>query len=399
LERLLQSQGHDVAFLAMQHEDNLASEWQSYWPAGVEYRGTAGRLSQARLFRRSVWSFEAARAAQRLLDDFRPDLMHVHSIHHHLTLSVVDAAVKRQVPVVWTLHDYRTVCPATHLLRGGVVCERCAGGAFVHCVVGRCKDGTVARSLAAAAESYLVRAKGLLGAIDCFVAPSAFLARKVLQMGLPARRVAVLRNFWEPGEEPRCGEAVEASRAGVLFVGRLSKEKGVRVLVSALARCRGVPLRVVGDGPERAGLERCADGLNVRAEFLGWLPGNEVRRELRRAAVLCVPSVWFENAPLVVLEAMAERTPVVVSDIGGLGELVDGGRAGWLARVGDPDSVAASVARVLTDAPAAQAKADIALSRLEEVYSAERYLQEVKGIYRNVAARAGRAASGGDETG
>jgi glycosyltransferase involved in cell wall biosynthesis len=333
LETLLRDAGHSVAFLAMTHPDNIASPWQEYWPRNVDF-DQAGVAHAPRLLAASLWSLRAQHCMDRLMADFCPDVVHVHSVHHHLTLSVVRAAERRGVPVLWTLHDYRTVCPATHLLRRNSICERCRNRAFLHCVVGRCKDGSLARSAAAALESSLSIVRRTLEGVDCFVAPSCFLARKVLSMGLPARRVEVMRNFLPRGRL-RSLPSRDQPRQGALYVGRLSREKGVDVLVRAWAGRWDVPLTIAGEGPLRGDLLRLAASVDGDVRFLGWLEHDDVRRHLQRCAVLCVPSACYENAPLIALEAMAEGAPVLVSDIGGLPEVVGHGGRGWIARAGD----------------------------------------------------------------
>ena len=372
----LRARGHEVALFSMRHPQNEPSPWQGYWVDNVEYRGEIGMRGRAAAFWRSTYSFAARRRLGELLRDFRPDVVHLHNVRHHLTLSVVDAAVAARVPLVWTLHDYRNTCPATHLLRGHQTCERCAGGRFWHGAAGRCKSGSLPRSLAVVSESYVAAWRGTLGKIDCYIAPSRFLAAKVTEMGLPVRRLEVL-----PNPVPVLPEPPAARRSGVLYVGRLSAEKGVGLLLSAAAGLADVPVRLVGSGPDEARLRHMADDLGLHVSFEGWVDAGAVLAHMAAAALLCVPSVWFENCPTVVLEAMSLGLPVVASECGGLTELLDGGACGRLFAPGDAAALRRTLAEALADEAgtatlAARARARVTrrhdeasfYSRLEQIY-------------------------------
>lgn len=364
----------------MRHPDNLPSVWSEYWAPHVEYRGVLSVRDRVHAAWRGIHSAEAARGMNRLLRDFRPDVVHFHSVQHHLTLAVVDACLSAHLPTVWTLHDYRAVCPASALLRNGEVCERCAGGRYWHCVSGRCKSGELSRSAAGAAESYLTQMRGALSKIDCYVAPSRFLGSKVLDMGLRARRMEIV-----PNPAPATASALAgADRSGLLYVGRLSPEKGVDVLIRALTGCSDVRLRVVGDGPEEQLLRELARQVKANVAFDGWASSAAVREHMAAAGLLCVPSVWYENCPGVVLEAMSAGLPVVASDIGGLAELLGDGRAGWLAPAADVGAWRRVIAGALGDEARTAEQAARALSRVQSRHDPQAFIERVERIYESL---------------
>jgi len=365
----------------MHHPQNLPSRWSQYWAPYAEYRGNLAGLGRLRAGWRSIYSAESRRQMNRLLKDFAPDIVHFHSVHHHLTLSAVEACLTASLPVVWTLHDYRTVCPATSLLRRDELCERCAGGHFWHGAVGRCKSGELPRSLAAVVESYAARVRGTLAAVECYVAPSRFLARKVVAMGLPARRLEIVPN--PVHREALPVESVD--RRGLLYVGRLSAEKGVGALIEAVADLEDAPLRVVGDGPETDRLAALATRLDAKVVFDGWRDAAEIEASMSAAELLCVPSIWYENCPGVVLEAMATGLPVVASDLGGLSELLDGGKAGWLAPAGDHRAWREMIREALTDRARTAQQAARALERVRSRHDPEVFIERIEAIYRSLA--------------
>ena len=376
----LERRGHDVAVFSMQHPKNLPSRWSEYWVPYVEYRGELSMADRLRAGWRSAHSAESGRNMARLLADFEPDVVHFHSVQHHLTLAAVEACVSARIPVVWTLHDYRTVCPATSLLRAAEVCERCAGGRFWHGVVGRCKSGEVTRSLAGAVESYVTRLRGTLGRVDCYVAPSRFLAHKVVEMGLPARRMEIVPNAVYGGAAP----VDEGDRRGLLYVGRLSVEKGVDCLIGAVAGLKNAPLRVVGDGPELERLSTLADSLGVDVSFEGWADATGVRARMDESELLCVPSVWYENCPGVVLEAMIAGLPIIASDTGGLTELLEEGQAGWLAPPGDSSAWRRVISEALGNNARTARQATRALARVRVRHDPESFIQRIENIYRSL---------------
>jgi glycosyltransferase involved in cell wall biosynthesis len=385
LEQSLMSAGHEVAVFAMQHPLNQPSPWQRYWPENVEYEGRLGVAASARAALTSTYSRDVARRLRRLLAEFRPDVAHLHSVHHHLTVSVVDGLWHAGVPVVWTLHDYRVVCPATHLLRDDRPCTLCAGGRYWNCALHGCKGASRLRSVSASVESYLSTLRGVYrDRVARFIAPSSFLARTVAWMGIPGSKVAVIPN---PLSVADWILDKTGPRRGGLYVGRLSREKGVAALLRAHARAGSGELRVIGDGPEAEELRLLATSLGTAVRFDGWQDGHAIREALGSAAVLCVPSTWYENCPTVVLEALAMKTPVMASKLGGLTELLDDGRCGVLVPPGDERAWAAALRAAFSEPEALVEKTAAGRKRVLERHDPARYLLRLEAIYARAISR------------
>jgi glycosyltransferase involved in cell wall biosynthesis len=386
LEESLKAAGHEVAVFAMQHAQNQPSPWQEYWPENVEYGERLGLVASARAAVRSMYSMDVARRLRTLLATFRPDVAHLHSVHHHLTVSVVDALWDAGVPAVWTLHDYRVVCPATHLLRDEEPCTLCRGGRYWHCMIHGCKGASRMRSFSASVESYLSTSRGVYrDRVARFIAPSKFLARTVVCMGIPATDVTVIPN---PLAAADWSHDTTVARGGALYVGRLSREKGVDGLLRAHARAGLGELRIIGDGPEGERLRLLAARLGTPVRFGGWLDGGAVREAIDSAAVLCVPSTWYENCPTVILEALAMRTPVMASKLGGLTELLDDGRCGILVAPGDERAWAAALHAALSEPEALVEKTDAGRKRVLERHDPAQYLRRLEGVYDAAVSRA-----------
>ena len=335
---LFRERGWDCADFAVDHPDNEPSQWRDYFPAPFAPRaGVAGLASLPRFFH----SREAGEKFARLIDDFRPDVIHAHGIYHHLTNAILAPARQRGVPIVYTLHDYKLICPAYHFYtpQNGV-CERCRGGRQWRCLTNRCTQGPLAMDALYALEGWIQWHGGALrSAVARFVGPCRFIVDKFAEHGFPREKLRYVPNFFESADDaPAAADEVAALRQArgrhILYFGRLSPEKGVDVLIDAAAAANA-PLTIVGDGPQRDALERQARALGARCLFTGHLKGAALWAEVEAATAVALPSLWYEIAPKSVLEAQARGKPVVTTRIGGLPELVEDGENGLLVEPGD----------------------------------------------------------------
>jgi len=316
---LMKAAGHEVAVFACDHPDNLESPYRPYFPRYVDYF-RAGFLEKAGAALRIVRSGEAKAKFGRLLDDFKPDVVHAHNIYAQLSFSILEAARERGVRVVMTAHDYKLVCPNYLMLDHGKPCEKCLGHRYHHCLAAACHKEDRLYSAINTVEAYFNHWTDKVGALAQVLCPSAFMMGK-LASGLPTGKLRLVRNPIEVKPE--------GGRDGgyFLYAGRLSPEKGVWELVRAF-RETGLPLKVAGTGPMEAALRRQAEG--CRVELLGHLEGERLEEVYRGAKACLVPSQWYENAPLAVLEPMAYGKPVLAAAIGGIPELVTEGVTGRL---------------------------------------------------------------------
>lgn len=352
LSDLLRSHGHDVDFFAMRHPRNLPSAQSSYFVSHIEYRNTTWFRKLRWLPRtigKTVYSFESKRRLRALVRARRPDVAHVHLISHQISPSILDVLRDERIPTVQTVHEYKLVCPSYHLYLHDrhEICERCLGGRYYHAVLQRCLHGSLAGSGLAAAAQYIHRGLKLYEKnIDLFLAPSQFLADKLVEGGLPPDKIRV-RPLWIDYEtyEPRYEPGPY-----LMFFGRLSPEKGLMTLLRAMAEMPDVPLRVVGEGPERPVLGEWIRSRGLtNVTFEGFQDGARLRELIRGGALTVLPSLWYENSPLAVYESHASGKPVVASRIGGIPELVDDGATGYLVDPGDVRQLVARIRSLLSD--------------------------------------------------
>ncbi|MDY6913839.1 MAG: glycosyltransferase family 4 protein [Planctomycetota bacterium] len=367
--RLLKAHGHQVA---------------SYTRTNAELMrlGLAGRL---RLAWNSAWSRQAYRAVQAEIRRFGPDLMHVHNTWMMLSPSIFAAAKELGVATVLTAHNYRLACPTGQFLRNGRVCEDCLGKRPWRAVVHRCYRDSILASWLVYRMSQTNRQRGTFRRdVDAIIALTGFAKEKLAAAGIPHGRIHVKPNFIE---DPLEGRKPSPAGDGAVFIGRLSKEKGLSILLAAWAGI-DYPLTVVGDGPLRQELEAAAPP-NVR--FLGWVDRKDVLGLVAQAGFAVLPSQWYEGFPCTLVECMAMGRAVVASRLGAMAEIVADGRTGLLFEPGDPGDLRAKVESLIHQDGSAERMGHQARKDYLENYTAEKNYETLMSIYRS-AAGGGRLA-------
>lgn len=396
----LERMGHEVAYFSMRHPDNLPCRWDKYFVTQREYNNVKNPLKAARDGMALIYSPEAKRNFQALCEEFRPDVVHLNNVHRQITLSILDAPYLREnkVPVFYTAHDYVTVCPGYLMLDGdGRVCDACLeDGRYRHCIERRCVKGSRAKSALAAMEASFNRAHKSNRRIDRVIAPSRFMRSKLIEGGWPEGKVVFLQNFADDAILDRAAnagaDATDRENPYLLFFGRLSVEKGVDTLLRAFdAALPNLPqdmrLVVVGDGPDSADFKALASSLGCasRIEFAGYQTGGALQAYVERASLAIASSRCRENMPYSIVEAFAAGTPVVGTDIGGIPELVDEGKTGFICDPGDVQSMADAISRGVSaflEQPAYARLQQDCRSYVMENCSREKFMSDLVNLYK-----------------
>jgi len=382
---LFRERGWACADFAVDHPDNEPSDWSGYFPAPFAPRGGVAALASLPRF---FHSREAGENFARLIDDFRPDVIHVHGIYHHLTNAILAPARQRGVPIVYTLHDYKLICPAYHFYtpQNGV-CERCRGGQQWRCLTNRCTQGPLAMDALYALDGWIQWHGGALrSAVSRFVGPCRFIVDKFAEHGFDREKLRYVPNFFESADDaPVAADDVAALRDArgrhILYFGRLSPEKGIDVLIDAAAAA-DAPLTIVGDGPQRDALERQARALGARCLFTGHLKGAALWAQVEAATAVALPSLWYEIAPKSVLEAQARGKPVIASRIGGLPELVEHDENGLIVTPGDRQELAGALRLALAmDERSLAAMGAKGREQATTRFTRDRYFREMTALY------------------
>lgn len=339
--KLLADSGWDVVPFAMKHPQNLPSPWSEYFVDEIEYGDDYSFLEKAARIPKVIYSFEARRKIRNLIRVARPDIAHAHNVYHHISPSIFGALKEEGIPTILTLHDLKLACPAYKMLAHDGVCERCKGGRIWNVVTHKCVKDSYALSGTIALETLVHRALQLYSRnVDRFIVPSRFYLEKFVEWGWDRDRFTYIPNFVDTERftpDPTPGKAF-------VYVGRLGHEKGLKTLIKAAALA-AVPLRIIGTGPEEEALRALSEKTGGHVEFLGYLAGEKLQQAIKSGRALVLPSEWYENAPISILEAYAVGRPVIGAKIGGIPELIRSGETGDTFKTGDTESLAETLRR------------------------------------------------------
>jgi glycosyltransferase involved in cell wall biosynthesis len=383
LADLLRSKGDEVIHFAMKHPQNVESEFENKFVDHIDFGDSfraGGLMSRLRAFRRSLYSDEARAKFASLLEATHPDIVHLQNFRRHLTFSIVEEARSRNIPVVFTAHDYDPICPNSLLLAHGKVCTACGGRNFHKAAFIRCKENSVMGSLAIALEGTYTRLKGFYDLIEIIITPSRFAADQLINGGFDPARVEVINNFVNvAGYQPCYG-----GRDFFNF-GRLVIEKGIDHLIEAAARFKTARVLIAGDGPRRTVLESLAGALGAQnVEFLGYVDRDRLHERVAQAQALVMPSIWYENFPYSILEAFALGKPVIASDIGGIPETVVDGETGLLFEPGNARELAEKMKYLVANPEKAATMGRNARRRVENEFDSETHYRKLMAVYKSL---------------
>ena len=325
VRELLRSHGHETAVFSMRHPENMRTEWEKYFPSEVRFHAGSG---SCRAVGRMLGDRETGKRFNALLDDFRPEVVHLNNVHSYLSPSIGEIAHRRGIRVVWTLHDYKLLCPRYDCMRNGTEpCEECYGDKRGVLRYGCMKDSRIA-SMLAYAEARTWSRERIESFTDAYICPSRFMAEKMAQGGFSPKKIKVLRNFVHASQ---CRRDAYDKGDYYCYLGRLSPEKGLRKLIEA-ANTLPYRLTVIGTGPMS---EKLRGMSRPNIEYVGYREWEDIRELVGKARFCVVPSEWYENSPLSVIEALCLGTPVLGARIGGIPELIDEGENGMTFVSGD----------------------------------------------------------------
>ncbi|MBI1387559.1 MAG: glycosyltransferase [bacterium] len=371
---LLESRGHEVRLLLGENASIEASHIWGKFTGCVE----------------GIWSRRSYRAALHAIEEFRPDVIHVHNTFVALSPSVMWAARRCGVPLVMTLHNYRLVCAATVLTRGGATCQLCIGRLPWPALLHQCRfKNSRLIGLAIVLNQLVHRALGTWRrTVDATIVLSEFARSIMIRSGLPAERVYVKPNFTEPHEALRAPESQRMNR--FVFIGGLDRNKGVDLLIEAwiLASPPGWSLILIGEGPEGEWL-RDATRERGDIEWRGRLDHDDALREASSSRFLVLPSRSYEGCPMTVLEAFSLGVPVIVPHHGPFPDLVDEGRNALPFTPNDAASLAETLKRATRmNADERRLMSEAALEAYQDRFAEEANYQQLMAIYQAAIQRA-----------
>lgn len=370
--------GEDVVF---ENEVSLLNmynhEVETYTQHNQEIDMETG-IAKARLFINTIWNHRIAQDFEQVLNRFRPDVVHFVNTFPKISPAAYYKCQEKGIPVVQTVQNYRLICPSAVLLRDGHICEDCIGKVPLPGIWHACYRGSRLQTSAVASLLVFHRLYGTWqNAVNKYIAATDFSRLKLIQGGLPSSKISVIPNFLVEAPSP-----VDALGTYVLFVGRVSTEKGVRTLVEAWNHLSDIPLKLIGGGPLLDEIKFTSGKSNSLIEFMGHQPKQTVIDLMKGSRFLIFPSEWYEGFPMTIVEAFACGIPVVTSRLGGMEEIVTDGVTGLHFTPGSSSDLMKKVRQLWQDPAKCMEMGQSARREFEEDYTANANYEKIMSVYR-----------------
>jgi len=376
---LLRSHGHQVFFWGMHHPENPEYPNADLFVDNLDLNRSSGIKEQLIVAGKLLYSLESKKKVSALIEKIgRPDIVHLHNFAHQISPSILHVLKKNGIPVVMTMHDYKLVCAPYTLLSHGKVCERCKNGRFINCLKQKCVKNSKIKSFLNTLEMYLHHhVLKIYDLIDVYISPSAFLKEKTTEMGFK-NKIVHIPNFVKTDIYTPAYDWTEKS---IYYLGRLSPEKGIHTLVEAV-KGLNITLKIIGDGPSRQTIEHKINDEKIsNIQLLGYMHDDRLRNEMSKSMFMVIPSEWYENNPMSVIESFALGKPVVGARIGGIPELVKENKTGLTYEPGNIPDLSAKINDMLSDKNRIKFFGQNARAYVEKELSAETHYERLMETY------------------
>lgn len=373
----LRGHGIDVAEFSMRDSRNRQSDYEQYFVSNVDYE-TNKLAEKIRFGFNIIYSIEAKKNISKLLDDYNPDLVHLHIFQHQLSPSILPEIKKRNIPIVYTAHDLKKICPNYKMLSKGHVCEECLGHRYYKCVENKCVKDSYVKSAICCLEAYIHLWLRYYDLVDIIITPSMFFRNKLIEFGFPAKKVIYVPNFIDEEQfKPHYD-----NEGYFIYFGRLSEEKGVLTLVDAMKRIRRGKLVIVGTGPLGDLIKSKIKFLGLNnVELVGFQTGAALKNYVSNSMFSVMPSEWYENGPISLLESFAMGKPVVGADIGGIPEHIAHNRDGLIFESKNSEDLAKKINTLLNDPEKLKTMAIAARKKAMDFYAKEKHIKTIIMLY------------------
>lgn len=385
----LQQNAHQIEFFSMHHPQNKENyEYSKYFVDHVEFSNLGKEYSfidKLKIAKNFIYNHKSALLFDRFLTDFKPDIIHCHGIAHQLSPSILIVAKHHNIPVVQTLHDYQLVCPNyTFMLSSKEVCinHKCIKGHYYNCLLDKCIKNSYFASCLGMLESYFNQlTKMYIKNIDKFIVPSHFLEQMILDAGINKEKISYIPNF----VAPYSGKIELSNNKYFLYIGRLSYEKGLKTLLQVFKDLPEARLKIIGSGPIKEELLRFKEKNQMHnVEFIGFVSRDDIDKYIRSCEALILPSEWYENAPISILEAFSMQKPVVGSNIGGIPEMIKHNYNGYLFQPGNSSDLKEQILKFNNNDTLSQQLGKNAQKYYDEEFNKEKHMKLLLSLYESV---------------
>lgn len=375
LAEYLKQMGHSIQFFGMEHDKNIVGNGMNLYVSNVDFKDIA--INKIFYPFKIIYSLEAKRKIGKLINNYKPDIIHLNNINFQVTPSILYEIKKHKIPVIMTLHDFQLVCP-NHMLfieHRLQICEKCKGGKYINCIRNKCIHNSRIKSIVAAVESCLYKALGTYREyIDHYISPSIFLKNKVIEFGIDENKITQIHNFVTNNEKINF-----VKKNYVLYFGRLSRQKGLKTFIEACKLLPDIRFVVAGAGEMEEELKGI-DNIN----FVGFKTSNELKTLIGEALFSVCPSECYENCSMSVLESQMFGTPVIGANIGGIPELIYNNVDGLLFEPGDKNDLAEKIKYLYKDKNKINEFSEKCFTKVTKGFGLETYYQKLIELYKSL---------------
>ena len=380
LADLLRENNHEVIPFSMKDNKNYETKYSKYFIENISYENM-GIKEKAINGAKLIYSFEAKKKVKNIVNDNTPDIAHLHIFQHQLSPSILKEIKKNGTYVVNTVHDLKVICPNYKMLNDGEICEKCKSDKFINCFKSKCIKGSTVNSMLNTIEAYTHRILKSYDYVDKFICPSKFYMNKFIEFGIPKEKVVHIPNFVDVSKFNPNYEHEDY----FVYFGRLSEEKGINTLIKSMKYVNKSKLIIVGTGPiEKELKEFVVKEKITNVEFVGFKTGNELENIIKKSRFIVIPSEWYENAPMSIIEAMAYGKAVLGSNIGGIPEFIEDNHTGMIFNTKDEIDLASKINHLIDEEKQTIEMGKNARIRAEKLYDKTVHYEKIMDLYNEV---------------
>lgn len=380
LNNMLKRDGIEVIPFSMKDDKNFKCEYSDFFVNNVEYNNMKLK-EKIKNALKIPYSFESEMKIKKLIELTNPDIAHLHVFQHQITPSVIHEIKRHNIKIVNTIHDLKVICPNYKMLNNKGICEECKGGKYYNCVKNKCMKNSRLNSIVAMNEAYINKFIKSYEYVDKFICPSKFYMKKLNEFGIDKNKLVYVPNFIDESEYKY--DTQEENY--FLYVGRLIEEKGIDMLIEAMKNVAESTLVIVGTGPLEEEIHEKINNYNIKnIKMMGFLNKEKVRELLYKCRFVVIPSIWYENCPMAVLEAMACGKPVIGSNLGGIPELVINNINGLIFKNNSITDLADKINALNGNKDMRMQMGKMGREMIENIYNKEKHVEKIKEIYKEV---------------
>lgn len=375
LGEYLTSLGNEVQYFGMEHPDRCVGNSAGCYTENMDFHNSS-ILKELSLPFKIIYSKEARKKISAVIENFKPDVVHLNNINFQLTPSIIYEIKEHGIPIVQTVHDTQMVCPnhKMYIDRKQSTCRECINGNYINCVKNKCLHNSLPKSMLAAFESYFYHRKNTYNLIDRFICPSKFMTEVMQNAGVDKQKLITLHDF--------CDKHIHLPQKNydkkyVLYFGRLSPEKGIKTLVDVCRELKHIHFIFAGTG-ELSGLLKNIDNI----EYVGFKSGEELDVLIRNALFSVCPSEWYENCSMSIIESLALGTPAIGSDLGGTPELISENETGLIFKAENKQSLKNAIETLYNSPEKLAVMGEKCIEKSNE-NNIEKYTEKLMDIYKS----------------